>query len=131
MKLLLDTHIWIWSLGPREKLATQVARELVNPDNEFYLSPLSVYELIGMHAKGRFVPDQPFALWLKETLEEAPLREAPLTTAVAIEACEFQLPHGDPIDKLLVATARVFELTLVTADRALIRSRAVSVLPNR
>jgi PIN domain nuclease of toxin-antitoxin system len=59
------------------------------------------------------------------------MREAPVTYQVAEETARVQLPHRDPADRLLVATARVFDLTLVTADQQLIRARQVSVLSNR
>jgi PIN domain nuclease of toxin-antitoxin system len=66
-----------------------------------------------------------------QALINAPIREAPLTTEVALETRRIQLPHDDPADKFLVATARVFQLTLVTADTRLLASKAVPVLPNR
>jgi PIN domain nuclease of toxin-antitoxin system len=59
------------------------------------------------------------------------MREATLTHQVAIEAGKLELPHKDPADHFIVATARVFDLTLVTADEALLQSRAVRMLSNR
>ena len=44
MKLLLDTHIWIWLISQPEKLSRAVSREIENPKNEFYLSPISIWE---------------------------------------------------------------------------------------
>ncbi len=50
---------------------------------------------------------------------------------VALETRKVELPHRDPADTFLVATARVFDLTLVTADERLLASRAAPMLPNR
>jgi PIN domain nuclease of toxin-antitoxin system len=131
LRLLLDTHIWLWSRVERHRLSPLVLQSLANQENELWLSPLSIFELILAHSKGRLVLKQPLAEWLSGLLETAPVVEAPVTNAVARETHAFTLSHGDPIDKLLVATARVFELTLVTADRSIIRSQAVPVLSNR
>jgi PIN domain nuclease of toxin-antitoxin system len=59
------------------------------------------------------------------------MREAQITYQVAQETARVQLPHRDPADCFLVATARVFDLTLVTADEQLLKSRQVAVLANR
>ena len=57
-----------------------------------------------------------------------PMRDAPLTRAIAMEAGRFRMPHNDPIDYLIVATARVLELTLVTADQNIIASKATRIV---
>jgi PIN domain nuclease of toxin-antitoxin system len=59
------------------------------------------------------------------------MREAQIDYRVAQETARVQLPHRDPADRFLVATARVFDLTLVTADETLLAARQVSVLANR
>jgi PIN domain nuclease of toxin-antitoxin system len=59
------------------------------------------------------------------------MHEAPVTYQVAEETARVSLPHRDPADRFLVATARVFDLTLVTADQQLIHARQVPVLTNR
>jgi PIN domain nuclease of toxin-antitoxin system len=59
-----------------------------------------------------------------------PVREAPLTFEVVREVAHLKLPHRDPADHFLVATARIFELTLVTADQHLLKAPGVSVLSN-
>jgi PIN domain nuclease of toxin-antitoxin system len=59
------------------------------------------------------------------------MREAQITYQVAQETARVQLPHRDPADRFLVATARVFDLTLATADEQLLKARQVPVLANR
>lgn len=131
MKLLLDTHIWLWSLLQPGCLSSRVARALQSSDNELWLSPISLWELIVLADKGRIVLPTSAAEWINKALTAKPLREAPLTNDVATETSRFALPHGDPADRFLVATARVFGLTLVTADDRLIGSKAVQILQNR
>jgi PIN domain nuclease of toxin-antitoxin system len=69
--------------------------------------------------------------WIANTLDAVPMREAQITYQVAQETARVQLPHRDPADRFLVATARVFDLTLVTAYEQLLKSRQMTVLPNR
>jgi PIN domain nuclease of toxin-antitoxin system len=131
MKLLLDTHIWLWSVLEPERLSRRVAKEIQDSSNELWLSPISIWELIVLWQKGRMVPEEDIEAWVPNALRALPLQEAPVTNEVARETGRLRLPHRDPADRFLVATAKVFELTLVTADEHLLKARGVSVLANR
>lgn len=130
MRLLLDTHIWIWSMLEPSRLGRKTRKVLEDPKNEFWLSPVSTWELTMLVEKGRIKLDRNVGKWVVQALEEAPFLEAPLTHEVALETTRFELPHRDPADRFLVATARLLNLTLVTADRSLIDSKAVAILGN-
>lgn len=130
MRLLLDTHIWAWSLIEPERLGRRVAAALANPQYELWLSPISVWELVLLIERGRIVVDRPAPDWVSEALATAPLREAELNHTVALRSRTLSLVHEDPADRFLAATALVYELTLVTADQRLLESRELSVLSN-
>lgn len=131
MKLLLDTHIWIWSSSQPERLSARVARQLNNPENEIWLSPISIWELRLLHDKGRvrLIPDA--VSWITDNLSRLKIREAPLTFEVALAVSSLNLPHNDPADGFIAATAKIFGLTLVTADEQLAKLTDITVLPNR
>lgn len=131
MKLLLDTHIWLWGLLEPERLSTRVTRAVEDVQNELWLSPISTWELVILVDKGRVVLDRGVDTWVSDNMKRIPFREAPLTHEVALEAHRVVLPHRDPADKFLVATANVFDLTLVTADKRLIAAARVNTLANR
>jgi PIN domain nuclease of toxin-antitoxin system len=131
MKLLLDTHIWVWSNLEPERLSARVRRQLADRENELWLSPVSLWELSLLAAKGRIDLNEEITAWVRRALTVAPLREAPLTHEIALETTKLRLPHRDPADYFLGATARVLDLTLVTADERLIRARQFHVLANR
>jgi PIN domain nuclease of toxin-antitoxin system len=131
MRLLLDTHIWLWSLVERNRLSQRVIKEIGDPENELWLSPISLWELVVLDQKRRITLDQEVDAWITHKLSAVPLREAPVTYEVARETGRLRLPHRDPADRFLLATAKVFELTLVTADEHLLKARDVSVLANR
>ncbi|MFZ0771120.1 MAG: type II toxin-antitoxin system VapC family toxin [Candidatus Sulfotelmatobacter sp.] len=131
MKFLLDTHIWLWNSLQPNRLSPRVARELDNPENELWLSPVSLWELRLLYDKGRvmLVPDA--VNWINESLVRMNVREAPLTFEVALAVSAMNLPHNDPADGFIAATAKVFGLTLVTSDEQLIKLADIAVLPNR
>lgn len=130
MDLLLDTHIWIWTFLDPGRVGPKVDAALRAPENELWLSPVAIWELMLLTRKGRVQLDSPVENWVAQALKRKPVHEAPLTFEVALEVSKLHVTHGDPADRFMVATARVFSLTLATADQRLIRSREVSVLPN-
>ena len=81
--------------------------------------------------KGRVELDEDVLTWARRSLEQMRLCEAPLTTEVALESGSLNLAHADPADLLIAATAKSFDLTLVTADEKLIHAPGIKVLPNR
>ncbi|HXT74764.1 MAG TPA: type II toxin-antitoxin system VapC family toxin [Candidatus Eisenbacteria bacterium] len=130
MRLLLDTHIWIWSDLEPWRLTSDVTRILSDTENELWLSPISVWELIVHLEKKRITLEKDVLTWIAASKQELSLREAPMSWAVAEELRFVVLRHRDPADRFLVATARVQDLTLVTADRTLMEIDGVRILPN-
>jgi len=131
MKLLLDTHIWVWSALDRARLSARLTAALENPSNELWLSPISLWEVLTLCQKQKLTLHPNPQAWITNALDAVPMREAQITYLVAQETARVQLHHRDPADRFLVATARVFDLTLVTADEHLIKARQVPVLANR
>lgn len=128
MKLLLDTHVWLWGFLEPDRLAGAVAEALENSENELWLSPISIWELILLSRKKRVALDLPVEKWVEKAMALAPVREAPLNAEVVLTTMHVHLPHGDPADALIVATAKAFELTLVTFDRRLRRTKEIQIL---
>jgi len=130
VKLLLDTHILLWGLLDPSKLSRRVAIELESAENELWLSPISAWEVLVLVDKGRIALDAEPQAWLRRVAKALALKEAPLTHEVALRSRLVDVPHQDPADRFLAATAVVYGLTLVTADVRLIESRGFSVLAN-
>ena len=131
MRLLLDTHIWLWLASDPDRLVASVAAELEDPSNERWLSPISAWELMVLAEKKRVRLEPDPAAWLSNALRKRPFREAAITHEVALQTRYLDLPHHDPADRILAATAVVYDLTLVTADARLLRSKSFPTLPNR
>jgi PIN domain nuclease of toxin-antitoxin system len=129
LKLLLDTHIWIWSLAEPKRLSRHVQLELKDRNNELWLSPVSTWEVLLLHAKGRIRLHGSSRDWV--TIATAHFREAPLTHEIVAAAQELPLSRQDPADRFLAATAGVLGLTLVTADHRLLGLGTIATLANR
>ena len=127
MKLLLDTHIFLWALLAPERLNAAAANELELTTNEIWLSPISVWETLILSSRGRILLKPDPVTWIRKALRGLTPKEAPLTNEVAIRSRTLNLPHSDPADKFLAATAAVFDLTLVTVDELLCSGKGYSV----
>ena len=102
--------------------------EFSNSENELWLSPVSVWEALTLMQKGRIRVEDPFA-WVERAAEQ--MREAPLTHEIVRMGLAMPLPHTDPADRFLAATAKVLKLTLITADQKLLGLGEISTLANR
>ena len=131
MKLLLDTHIWVWGILEPERIGAKLGRELENPENELWLSPISVWEVLVLAERRRLALAPDAETWVRHWLEERPFHQAPLNNEVSFQSRRVTLPHEDPADRFLAATALVFGLTLVTADQFLLDCKQIPTLGNR
>jgi PIN domain nuclease of toxin-antitoxin system len=129
LKILLDTHIWLWMIREPEKIGTNLRRELNNPSNERWLSPINTWEALVLARKGRIHLHEDVGSWVAQAV--SPFHEAPLTHEVMLVADQLSLPQRDPADRFLAATAKVFGLTLATADTKLLGLGDIATLANR
>ena len=129
MKLLLDTHIWLWSLGDPKRIGRRLQRELRNPMNELWLSPVSTWEALALHDEGRIKLEGDLQEWMAKA--RAPFLEAPVTHEVVVAARMVPLPRQNVADRLLAATALVLDLTLVSADGNLLGLGEIATLGHR
>ena len=130
MKLLLDTHIWIWALIEPERLSDDVRAALQSPENELWLSPISVWEALMLAERGRLSVVGSPVVWVEEMVSRLQMRKAAITHDIAVASRQLALSHQDPADRFLAATARVLGLALVTSDERLIGSTEFQVFAN-
>ena len=130
MKVILDTHIWVWWLLPGSPLPDRerMALDRIATDNGILLPAICLWEAQMLHRKKRIELPVPFPTWLRRATAADMLKVLPLNadTVVAVD----DLPaafHGDPADRMIVATARVHDLLLATHDDAIKKSRLVKI----
>lgn len=120
MKLLLDTHIWLWYLQGNSRLSANLRQIMDSPDTELWLSPISIWETLILAEKGRIKLDRDPQVWIKKYLRSLDFREARMTHEIAIKSRSIQLAHQDPADRFIAATAIELDLTLATVDKRLL-----------
>ena len=130
MKLLLDTHIWVWSVADVARLTDPVRRALEDPSNELWICSISIWEVLILSERGRLKLEPDARSWVRDALANPPLREAPVTIDVAAASRAVRLQSQDPADRFIAASAMVFGLTLITADGDLSGCPDIAVLPN-
>lgn len=130
MSAVLDTHIWVWwltadsplSRSERNALDAKAAR------SELYLSAISLWEAQVLHAKQRLELPLPFAEWLARAADSRVITVLPLNLEVIFALGTLPASfHGDPADRIIVATARTHAMPLATHDASIRRSRAVKL----
>lgn len=122
--ILLDTHILVWLVEANPRAGTQIRAQISTAEErgEILVSAMSFWEIAMLVAKRRLQLSLPIRDWAQVIFERRGVNLAALTPHVAMES--WFLPAGlnaDPVDRLLVATARMLDATLVTRDRDILR----------
>jgi len=128
--ILLDTHIWYWWVGESPRLL-DAQRALIDAHrpNGLGLSIISVWEVAKKNQLGKLELDRPLGEWINTALTFSNLVVLPISREIVLDATA--LPDGfrsDPADELIVATARVLGVPLLTADRKLLDYPHVALL---
>jgi PIN domain nuclease of toxin-antitoxin system len=120
---LLDTHVWLWLVAGSSDLSSR-ARHTINraaATGTLRIAAISLWEVALLASRGRIVLGKSIDLWLEEALADPGPVIDPLTPQIVVES--YALPdvfHRDPADRLIVATARVANATLMTRDRRIL-----------
>ncbi len=121
MTLLLDTHVLVWAESLDDRLGTETCHLLLDPANDLLVSPVSSLELSRLIALSRLSLRKPLGDWLDAARRNLGFDDAPFTHRIAMAS--YELPgifHKDPADRILVATARHLDVTLLSADQAIL-----------
>ena len=128
MKLLLDTHVWIWYLSGNERLSETLQTAITDDNNELWLSPISIWETLLLAEKGRIVLKPTPEEWIQDSLQELNTKEAPLSHEIAILSRQLKLEHQEPADRFIAATAIHLDLILATVDNRLTKASWLKTL---
>ncbi|HEY3354891.1 MAG TPA: type II toxin-antitoxin system VapC family toxin [Polyangia bacterium] len=113
--LVLDTHAWIWLTSDPDRLSA-AARRALRKDRRAAIAAISCWEVAMLAAHRRIELDRDPLLWMEQSLRDQAIEVLPLTPAVAVISSQLDSLHGDPADRLIVATALSVGASLVTRD---------------
>lgn len=116
MRLLFDTHAFLWWHGERAKLSAQVVGLIEDPQNDVFLSHSSIWEIQIKHHLGKLKLTRPLAEIIEMEQQENRIELLPSKTAYFLELYSLPLHHRDPFDRLLIAQARVENAVLLSDD---------------
>lgn len=118
--LLLDTHVWLWNIeGDGRRLGRRTKQALAHASSQeaIRISPITLFEVVALHAAGRIGLTHPAEQWIRDALHAPGTRLADFSAAAAIDAGTIpRTALPDPLDRMLVANARELGATLLTAD---------------
>lgn len=126
MKLLLDTHIFLWFISGDDRLPNDIQQGIRNTDNEVYLSVVSLWEVIIKHQLAKLSLPEPPERYLPIQRERHQIANLPLDEASVSQLAGLPLIHRDPFDRMLICQALEHNLTIVTVDD-LIQAYSVSL----
>ena len=128
MDLLLYTHVWIWlSLEKHESLSKK-AKKALNSSDHKWISAISCWELAKLVEKKRISFSIPSLGWIRRSLNEFNIRVADLSPEIAVESTFLRGLNRDPADQIIVATARILGMPLVTADKQILEFPEVDTI---
>jgi PIN domain nuclease of toxin-antitoxin system len=118
--IVLDTHVWLWWAAAPEHLS-DAAREAIERAPRVGVSTLSAWEIAMLATRGRISLDREVSLWVRQALADARVESMAPGAEVAVAAglLDSKSFPGDPVDRLIYATARSAGATLITRDRAI------------
>lgn len=126
--IILDTHAWVWWNTNPGKLSN-TARQAIDEADKVSLCPISCWEVAMLVSKGRLKLDRDVRIWVEQALPEEYITLVPISPSIAVTAGTLSDDfHGDPADRLIVATAIETKSSLITKDRGIHEFQGVDAL---
>lgn len=116
MKVLLDTHAFLWIIGDDPRLSPAARDIFLRPENEIALSVASVWEILVKTANGKFALPQPAGPFLRAEVRKNSVTVLPILLRHVLRIEQLPSHHRDPFDRIIVAQAIEEEIPLVSAD---------------
>jgi PIN domain nuclease of toxin-antitoxin system len=127
MRILLDTHIFLWFINADIRLSTNIRDAIRDPDNDVYLSSVSIWEVIVKYQVSKLsLPESP-ETYLPRQRDLHQIDSLALDEMSVIQLTKLPLLHRDPFDRMLICQALQNDLTIATVDSA-VRAYSVSVI---
>ena len=116
MRLLLDTHIFLWLISEHHRVSDSTLRAIRNRNNQVYLSVVSLWETVVKQQIGRLSLPEPAETYLRAQRERHEILALPVDEAAVTHLARLPLLHRDPFDRMLLSQAIQHRLTVVSHD---------------
>lgn len=116
MQTMLDTQIFLWFISGDNRMSQKVRNLIVDPDNEIFISVISLWEIVIKVNIGKLTLVRPFIELIPAQLDENDIQLLPITYAHLNRVLKLPLYHRDPFDRLIIAQAVAEEFMLVSSD---------------
>jgi PIN domain nuclease of toxin-antitoxin system len=117
VKYLLDTMVWLWSVGPSKTIGTAGLEILASREEEIYLSAASAWEIAIKTRLGKFQLPEPPGRYVPKRLIDQGIRSLPINQDHSLKVYNLPLHHSDPFDRIIIAQAIVEDMVVLTSDR--------------
>ncbi|MCX5512375.1 PIN domain nuclease [Kaistia algarum] len=117
MRLLLDTHAWIWWNTGSPRLPRSIGAAIATNGDGVFVSAASIWETVTKYRLGKLPEAEPFVAGLEEAIDADGFVRLAISTVHAYRAASFDHPHKDPFDRLLIAQALVEDMDIVSNER--------------
>ena len=116
MRLLLDTHVFLWYITDDPRLPVVAAEAIQEDSNEVFLSVVSVWEALAKHQLGKLPLPSPADEYLRHRREQHNISTLPFDEPSLVHLLRLPLHHRDPFDRMLICQALQHDLQMVTSD---------------
>jgi len=117
MKVLLDTHCWLWWIAQPEKLNEVARREIIDRKNDVYLSAASSWEIAIKYSLGKLVLPEPPEDFVPKRLARDAISPLLVQHLHALHVSKLPYHHKDPFDRLIISQAMIERIPIMTVDR--------------
>ena len=114
--MILDTCTFLWLVADQAKLSETAKRLIVEKSKSMFISSISAFEIAVKHRKGAIRLPLPVRDWVPLALRHHGVSEIPVDTAIAARSCELPPLHNDPCDRMIIATAQLLGIEIITPD---------------
>jgi len=122
--IILDTHIWLWLVrGDKRVNSTHFLNQIdfAQKNSKLFISIITVWEIGLLNAKNRIRLPNDCLLWVTRAIETSRVTLVPMTVETAIESSRLDDFHGDPADRIIVATAQEHQAAIATLDKKILK----------
>jgi PIN domain nuclease of toxin-antitoxin system len=116
VKYLLDTMVWLWSVGSSKIIGTAGLEIIARAEEDIYLSAASSWEIAIKARLGKFQLPEPPARYVPKRLAEQGIRSLPINQDHSLRVYDLPPHHSDPFDRMIIAQAMVEQMTVLTSD---------------